>query len=416
MKTRTFYALAACLLPWTLAQAASQVLPLDTRASAYFNGWPEAGAKQGGHYPGAVNLAASWLGKLDDAQLQALLARKGIAVQQPLGLYGAGSKAVAARLGKLGYRHISYLPNALADTAKLKALPNYQALVPAFWLHDLQQGKPVTAAPAKGWKLFEVGWSVPKAYLLSHIPGAGYIDTNTLESEPLWNKVDDKQLEATLLAQGITSSTPVILYGRDTLMAARAAHILMLAGVKDVRILDGGYPAWSAADYPVARGLPPTASPAANWGGPFPGKPEYLVSLADAKALLKSPNGRLASIRSWAEFTGETSGYSYIKPKGDIPGAAWGHGGVNANDMSDFRNPDHTMRSADEIAAFWREAGILPEQRVAFYCGTGWRASEAFFYAYLMGWKQPAVYDGGWMEWSSDPANPVVRGERPIKP
>ena len=28
----------------------------------------------------------------------------------------------------------------------------------------------------------------------------------------------------------------------------------------------------------------------------------------------------------------------------------------------------------------------------------GWRASETWFYAYLMGWPRIAVYDGGWFE------------------
>jgi thiosulfate/3-mercaptopyruvate sulfurtransferase len=42
------------------------------------------------------------------------------------------------------------------------------------------------------------------------------------------------------------------------------------------------------------------------------------------------------------------------------------------------------MRSYDDIAAQWRTWGVTPDKRVAFYCGTGWRASEAFFYAYLM--------------------------------
>ena len=44
------------------------------------------------------------------------------------------------------------------------------------------------------------------------------------------------------------------------------------------------------------------------------------------------------------------------------------------------------------------------------YCGTGWRGSEAFFNAWLMGWPRVAVYDGGWFEWSRDPANPVETG------
>ncbi|NWP29049.1 sulfurtransferase, partial [Escherichia coli] len=42
----------------------------------------------------------------------------------------------------------------------------------------------------------------------------------------------------------------------------------------------------------------------------------------------------------------------------------------------------------------------------------GWRASEAFFYAWLMDWKRISVYDGGWYEWSADPKNPIVTGER----
>ena len=29
-----------------------------------------------------------------------------------------------------------------------------------------------------------------------------------------------------------------------------------------------------------------------------------------------------------------------------------------------------------------------------------------------MDWKRISVYDGGWFEWSMDPANPTVTGER----
>ena len=56
----------------------------------------------------------------------------------------------------------------------------------------------------------------------------------------------------------------------------------------------------------------------------------------------------------------------------------------------------------------WRAAGVHRAHHNAFYCGTGWRASLAFFYAWVMGWERISVYDGGWYEWSSDPANPVA--------
>jgi 3-mercaptopyruvate sulfurtransferase SseA len=72
---------------------------------------------------------------------------------------------------------------------------------------------------------------------------------------------------------------------------------------------------------------------------------------------------------------------------------------------------DNTMRAYPEIASIWEEVGITPDKRVAFYCGTGWRASKTWFYAYLMGWQRAAVYDGGWFDWSQDPINnPIETG------
>ena len=78
--------------------------------------------------------------------------------------------------------------------------------------------------------------------------------------------------------------------------------------------------------------------------------------------------------------------------------------------------PDNTMRAYPEIAASWAEASITPEKWVAFYCGTGWRASETWLYALLMGWPRAAVYDGGWFEWSKDPErNPIEVGLAPAE-
>ena len=68
--------------------------------------------------------------------------------------------------------------------------------------------------------------------------------------------------------------------------------------------------------------------------------------------------------------------------------------------MSEYQHADGTMKPSAEISALWRQAGIEPGQRTAFYCGTGWRASLAFFYAWLMDWERISVYDGGWCEWS----------------
>ena len=173
-------------------------------------------------------------------------------------------------------------------------------------------------APANGWRLLEVDCGAPADFLKSHIPGAAYLDTHCLEEGPFWNKVADSALLQLLLGMGIRHDTTVVLYGRDTTAAARAAHLMLYAGVKDVRLLDGGFAAWLRASLPCAEGEPQRYPPVASFGANFPGCPHYLINIHQAKSLLAQPDGALASIRTWEEFTGKTSGYSYIKAKGDI--------------------------------------------------------------------------------------------------
>lgn len=97
---------------------------LDTRDSAYVNGWPEAGATHGGHEPGAIFFSASWLDKLDDAALSALGKAKALAADRPPALYGSAGQvdAVAARLGQLGFKQL-YQLDASSTTEQRVALP-----------------------------------------------------------------------------------------------------------------------------------------------------------------------------------------------------------------------------------------------------------------------------------------------------
>ena len=167
-----------------------------------------------------------------------------------------------------------------------------------------------------------------------------------MESEPLWNKVSDEQLKAMLAKHGIRHDTTVILYGRDVYAGARVAQIMLYAGVKDVRLLDGGWQTWSDAGLPVERGTPPKVKAEPDFGVKIPAQPQLMLDMEQARGLLHRQDASLVSIRSWPEFIGTTSGYSYIKPKGEIAGARWGHAGSDSTHMEDFHNPDGTMRSA----------------------------------------------------------------------
>ncbi|WP_343729274.1 rhodanese-like domain-containing protein [Duganella sp.] len=263
----------------------------------------------------------------------------------------------------------------------------------------------LAALPA-GPVLLEAGCDARAAFDRAHIPGAGYIDTNTIEHAPLWVKVDDAELLAVLLAHGIRHDSTVILYGRNNLAAARVAQLLLYAGVSDVRLLDGGFHAWQAAGLPCEAGPARAAAPAKDFGAAFPGRPEYIIDTAQARLLLARADGILASIRTEAEHLGLTSGYNYISARGEIPGAHWARAGDNGdvNSMSAYQQADGAMKPDADIEQQWRAAGITREHEVAFYCGTGWRASMAFFYAWLMGWPRISVYDGGWGTWSAEPA------------
>ena len=165
-----------------------------------------------------------------------------------------------------------------------------------------------------------------------------------------------------------------------------------------------------SAGLSVEKGLV-RPTPVSDFGAQIPARPDLITGIDTARRLLADPSSVLVDVRSWREFLGEVSGYNDLTAKGRIAGAVWGHGGTDADHMEDYRNPDNTLRAARDIAHFWADWGITTKKRVGFYCGTCWRACEALFAAWLMGWDNITVYDGGWYEWSADRSNPVASGD-----
>ncbi|HEU4750744.1 MAG TPA: rhodanese-like domain-containing protein [Acidimicrobiia bacterium] len=406
---------------------------VDVRPLAAYNGWKLRGEARGGHIPGAVAFPARWLTLVDEEGLDQVLADKGIAVGKTIVVYGdtpGQGGDLKAKLGELGIHEVLEYGAGFEEWAgdfslPLERLPNYDKLVYPEWVRQLLDGATPEGYQGTRSVVFHVNFGVPEEYADGHIPGAFYLDTNWLESSVDWNRRSPEEIEAALLSLGITRDTTVVLYGRDTvgnpnekwpgrragqIAATRAAAILRYAGVDDVRLLDGGYDWWVTAGYDLETEIR-TPSPAATFGVSIPQRPEVIIDIAEAKAILADQEGAaLVSVRTWREHTGKTSGYNYIQAKGRIVGDVWGNCGTDAYHMQHYRNVDNTMRAYPEIASNWAEAGITPDKWVAFYCGTGWRASETWFYAYLMGWPRIAVYDGGWFEWSQDPVN------NPIEP
>lgn len=405
-------------------------LIIDVRPADAYNGWKMRNESRGGHIKGAKSLPARWADYIDWIEI---VRSKKILPGPDLIIYGSSAgeaTRVAENFNRAGYRLKGIYHHFQKEWTSDPALPmdrlkNFRQLVPAHWLQKLISGDIPPEYEKGKYVICHAHYRNPEDYQQGHIPGAIPLDTLELESPLTWNRRTPQELSETLLKKGIRHDTTVILYGRFSfpdmrdpfpgssaghLGAIRCAFIMMYAGVRDVRILNGSILSWEQAGYETTsmETLPEVEN---DFGINIPGNPELAVDTPEAKEMLRSKDGDLVSVRSWPEFIGEVSGYNYIEKKGRIPGAIFGNCGSDAYHMENYRNPDHTTREYHEISENWKEAGISPDKHLAFYCGTGWRGSEAFFNAWLMGLPKISVYDGGWFEWSNDLENPTETGE-----
>ena len=394
---------------------------VDTRINDAFNGWKLDEVERGGHIKGAVDFSANWLtvdSKDKEKTLDKALETKGIEKDKNIVLYDANGKdanEVANYLSEKGYKNL-YTYN-VADWAKDESLPmesyeNYEMIVPATIVNDILDGKkPETFENSKNIKIVEASWGEEsEAYSKGHVPTSVHINTDTVEPPPQWMLASDEELAKFANDYGFTKDDTVIVTGPDVMASYRVAVVLRYIGINDVRVLNGGNNAWTSAGYELeTKSNKPVAGN--DFGATIPANPDLIDTQAELKEMLKDSNNVLVDNRSWDEYIGKISGYSYHDKKGRIPGAVYGYAGTSATTLEDYRNIDNTMRNADEIKALWKDAGIDTNKHLMFMCGSGWRAAEVLTYANVMGFDNTSLYSDGWIGWSNDTSNPTETGE-----
>lgn len=403
---------------------------VDTRTDEEYIGWKLYGEARGGHIKGAVQLPYAWYYNSDKTilskeNLQNLLESHGVTKNKEVTSYctvGIRSGFFYFLTRLMGYERTSNYDGSIKDWAADSSKPmekaeRFSSIVHPSWLKsvmDYHKEGSVSAAPPEypydrnhKYIVFETQWGTmddATAYKSGHIPGSFHSNSDTYENGyPRWFLLPDPELKAAVGSMGITEDTTVIVYSDSPIFAARLWWILKYAGVQDVRYLNGGYKNWTASGYQTETTI--NEPQAVTYTGSV--KPEFIATTDYVFNNYNNANVSLADVRSYDEYIGKKSGYSYLAAKGRIPGAIWSY---DADDSSSvYSDPDGSLRSFDEIKSVWKKIGITaPEgsdmagKEIIFYCGGGYRSALTFLYGYYMGYNNIRNYSDGWAGWSTD--------------
>ena len=257
--------------------------------------------------------------------------------------------------------------------------------------------------------LLDVRWALGdphghEHYLAGHIPGAVFVDLERELSAP--PSLDGGRhplpeigrLQAAARSWGVRAGGAVVVYD-DTggLAAGRAWWLLRWAGVADVRILDGGLGAWTAAGHELERGERSAAA-----GDIVLSAGHMSVLDADAAAAL-APAGLLLDARAAERYRGEVEP---VDPRaGHIPGA-------RSAPTTENLDPDGRFLDAAALRARFEALGVAAAIPIGVYCGSGVSAAHEIAALALAGFDA-ALYPGSWSAWSGDPARAAAVGELP---
>jgi thiosulfate/3-mercaptopyruvate sulfurtransferase len=273
--------------------------------------------------------------------------------------------------------------------------PNTRLLVNAEWLNQHRNDKNVVVLHAA---------LRADDYDKAHIPGARslvwseYVRDSESEHSEL-PSVD--QLKTTFQNLGVSDNSTVIVYG-DPLAAARAFMTLEYLGHRDVRLLDGGLPAWQKAGFAAV-----TDKATAKVGKLTPRPRDFVVDANWVNANRSKPSLVLIDARPLNEFTGNET-HDGMHAGGHIPGAQniyW------QRFLKSREEP--TLLPEGELRALFQRAGATDDKTVVVYCMIGMRASMAYFVSRYLGYDTK-FYDGSWVDWSARKL-PFDKGGEPVK-
>ncbi|HVQ75054.1 MAG TPA: rhodanese-like domain-containing protein [Candidatus Binatia bacterium] len=246
-----------------------------------------------------------------------------------------------------------------------------------------------------------------REYAGGHIPGAisapwtAFADFRTRRpGEPgFGGPLPPDRLPLAVGRLGIDGARPVVVYAASPASAGadgRVAWALLVAGQRDVRILDGGIGAWTGAGGALTRDIVTPVPAAFSPARPEPALDVSTAALRGRLGRVKIVDGREPDEYAGSRKSGEARG-------GHVPGAinlAW----------SQSLTPDGRVKSSAELRALFEKAGLKPDDEIVTYCTVGVRSAHLAFVLRLAGYGNAKNYPASFNEWAADPALPVETG------
>ena len=242
-------------------------------------------------------------------------------------------------------------------------------------------------------------------FAAGHIPGAVHLDlwgVSLIDTDPAPMRAFMWMIVHMLELRGIDAGRPVVVCDEQSgLRAARAFWFLEYFGHPSVRLLDGGYGAWTRERLPVATGAEAPAK--ADWRGGEPDeRADRIATWRDVRDRLGRPGVVLLDTRTDGEYCG-----TLVRARrgGAVPGAVHIEWTRNLG-------PDGAFKPAAELRAMYEQAGVTPDKEVITYCHGGYRAAHSYLALRLLGYPRVRNYIGSWKEWGDREDLPLEMPER----
>jgi thiosulfate/3-mercaptopyruvate sulfurtransferase len=248
----------------------------------------------------------------------------------------------------------------------------------------------------------------PKAYATGHIEGAISAPWQTFSSVTK-GKSGDKDwgtllpaadIAAALGKLGVDTAKTIVVYSDPTGWGedGRVAWTLQSIGIENVRLLDGGFPAWTAAGNKSTKDVPKlsatTVTPAAD------NLANINVTTDQVKAGIDASTAVILDVRTAKEYGGATDFGE--KRGGHLPKA------ISIPFQENFKE-DGTLKSNDDLMKLYMDAGIPMDATIYAYCTKGIRSAYTYEVLKMLGFKTPRNWDASFYSWAGDSTLPLEK-------